>query len=200
MKESREFRVRPLKKKILRKRSLKDLSPFLDPKKRAQKLRNNRNRERQFPPPRRRGDLSAERMNYRRGRGGLREGRREGREGWNASRNLPGVTFMFLQSGAVARSHIKQINLVRGSVYLRAPAPFRSFHTRDRIRLFDGGSGPTLLLFYLNSSSKWGRSRGYRGSRERSLESGRLERFCSLFTLLPLFLLFLPFLLFLFLL
>lgn len=28
----------------------------------------------------------------------------------------------------MARSHIKQINLVRGSVYLRAPAPFRSFH------------------------------------------------------------------------
>lgn len=38
MKESREFRVRPLKKKILRKKSLKDLSPFLDLKKKGPKV------------------------------------------------------------------------------------------------------------------------------------------------------------------
>lgn len=77
MKESRESRVRPLKKQILSKISL-----FFSAlkKKRAQKLRNNRNRERQFPPPRRRGDLSAEKMNHRRGRGGLAAGGKEGRD------------------------------------------------------------------------------------------------------------------------
>lgn len=90
-----------------------------------------------------RPDLSAERMNHRRRRDGLEEGwGKEGRD------ETPLAICQELLSCfyrvAVARSHIKQINLVRGSVYLRAPAPFRSFHYHGkptgRIRLFDGGS------------------------------------------------------------
>lgn len=90
-----------------------------------------------------RPDLSAERMNHCRRRDGLEEGwGKEGRD------ETPLAICQELLSCfyrvAVARSHIKQINLVRGSVYLRAPAPFRSFHYHGkptgRIRLFDGGS------------------------------------------------------------
>lgn len=64
---------------------------------------------------------------------------------------------------AVARSHIKQINLVRGSVCLRPsgfqklppPRPSRAWLARSLSRLLGGESTQaTLLLFYLNSSSK----------------------------------------------
>lgn len=64
---------------------------------------------------------------------------------------------------AVARSHIKQINLVRGSVCLRPSGfqklpplpPSRAWLARSLSWLLGGESTQaTLLLFYLNSSSK----------------------------------------------
>lgn len=58
---------------------------------------------------------------------------------------------------AVARSHIKQINLVRGSVYLRPPAfqklPYPVPPDDEPVDYLTANP-PTLLLFYLNSSSK----------------------------------------------
>jgi len=75
---------------------------------------------------------------------------------------------------AVARSHIKQINLVRGSVCLR-PSGFQNLPPPSSTARFALSSclaanlRTTLLLFYLNSSSKWERSRGYRGFKKKGL-------------------------------
>ena len=75
----------------------------------------------------------------------------------------------------VARSHIKQINLVRGSVCLRPsgfqdlpPPPFSTAWLALSSCLA-ANLRTTLLLFYLNSSSKWERSRGYRGFKKKGL-------------------------------
>lgn len=130
-------------------------------------------------------------MNHRRRRDGLKEGWGEEERDETPLAICQELLSCFYRV-AVARSHIKQINLVRGSVYLRAPAPFRSFHYR-RPRVASDyltADPPTLLLFYLNSSSKWGRSRGYRGSREMVPWIGSsTDSLAFHFLLLPLFLL-----------